>query len=139
MDCERAREWASLGLDSELSQVEKALLRSHVGRCAACAAYVADLAGLTHEIRTSPLERPSESSLAQGWGARRAVVGRRLVQIGAFAAAVVVAAGLGGLAGSRASSSHTATAARGTARLTLLKVMRPNVRPAARPEQQIAV
>ena len=51
--------WASLGLDGELSQVEQALLRAHVGRCADCAAFASDVgapdAGAPHDA----LERPS--------------------------------------------------------------------------------
>ena len=40
--CERAREWASLRLDGELSELERALLDAHTRNCAACAEYVAD-------------------------------------------------------------------------------------------------
>jgi predicted anti-sigma-YlaC factor YlaD len=49
---------ASLELDGQLSQVEQALQRAHVGCCAECAAFVLDVGGLTKEIRATPLSRP---------------------------------------------------------------------------------
>jgi predicted anti-sigma-YlaC factor YlaD len=52
-ECERARAWASLELDGELSEVEQALMRAHVGRCVECAAFVSDLTALTRELRAS--------------------------------------------------------------------------------------
>jgi predicted anti-sigma-YlaC factor YlaD len=53
VECERARARASLGLDGELSEVERAHLRAHVGRCADCAAYARDLERLTQELRSA--------------------------------------------------------------------------------------
>jgi ferric-dicitrate binding protein FerR (iron transport regulator) len=106
-ECERARTWVSLGLDGELSQVEQALLRAHVGRCARCAAFARDVDGLTQEIRTAPLQRP----LRAGMPARRRSTGMRALQLGAAAAAVAIAAGLGSLAGSLSSRSPVPTAA----------------------------
>jgi predicted anti-sigma-YlaC factor YlaD len=85
----------SLGLDGELSQVGKSRLRAHVGRCAACAAFALDLEALTQELRTAPLERPS---VAQVQARRRSAL--RMLQVGVAAAAVVLAAGFGSLAGS---------------------------------------
>jgi predicted anti-sigma-YlaC factor YlaD len=95
MECERARRWASLELDGELSQVEQALLRAHVGCCAACAGFARDLDGLTQELRTAPLPRPRLSM-----SVRRRNTGMRGLQLGAAAAAILIAAGLGSLAGS---------------------------------------
>jgi predicted anti-sigma-YlaC factor YlaD len=100
-ECERARAWVSLGLDGELSQVEQALLRAHVGRCTPCAGFARDLGGLTHRIRSTPLERPHGRPLE--WGgmpARRRSTGMHVLRLSAAVAAVVVAAGLGSLAGS---------------------------------------
>ena len=37
--CERARAWASLRLDAELSEFEDALLTAHLRRCSACCEY----------------------------------------------------------------------------------------------------
>ena len=103
-ECERARTWASLGLDGELSQIERASLRAHVGRCAQCAEFVFDLDGLTQELRHSPLERPA----GEGIPVRRRHSGMRVLQLGAAAAAVVLAAGLGSLTGSLSSREPAA-------------------------------
>jgi predicted anti-sigma-YlaC factor YlaD len=100
----RARTWASLGLDGELSQVEQALLGAHVGRCVRCAGFAHDLGALTEQIRRTPLRRPHVRALE--WNrmpARRRSSGMRVLRLAAAAAAVVVAAGLGSLAGSLAS------------------------------------
>jgi predicted anti-sigma-YlaC factor YlaD len=102
VECERARHLASLGLDGELSEVEQALLRAHVGRCAACACFARDLGGLTQELRAAPLQRPVGESRSHR---RRATV--RALQLGAAAAAVALAAGLGGLAGSLSTHSSS--------------------------------
>ena len=102
LECERARAWVSLGLDSELSEVEEALLRAHVGRCAACAAFARDVDGLTQEIRTTRPQRPVATRVSLH--RRRAAT--RTLQLGAAAAAVVaIAAGFGSLAGSHSSHS----------------------------------
>jgi putative zinc finger protein len=93
---------ASLGLDGELSQVEQALLRAHVGRCASCAGFALDLGVLTQEIRATSLEPP----LGTWVPARRRRAGARSLQVGAAAAALVAAAALGGLAGSLTSSKE---------------------------------
>jgi|SRR5689334_10599531 predicted anti-sigma-YlaC factor YlaD len=105
MECERARARASLALDGELSQVEQALLRAHVGRCAECAHYARDLDGLTQELRTAPLQRPCGNVPV-----RRRRPGMRKLQLGVAAAAVALAAGLGSLAGSLTSSTGPAGA-----------------------------
>ena len=34
--CERSREWISLRLDGELSELAEKMLESHLARCAAC-------------------------------------------------------------------------------------------------------
>ena len=115
-ECEQARERVSLGLDGELSQVEEALLRAHVGRCAACADVEGDLGGLTHAIRTTPPERPSRV----GVPVRRRSSGTRALQLGAAAAAVVAAAALGSTAGSPPSHSEAAAAWARTPQLRLL-------------------
>ncbi len=74
--CERAREWTSLRLDGELSELEQVLLASHLDRCAGCSAYAAGVSAVTE-------------------GSARAL------QAGTGAAAVLAAAvGLGTLFGS---------------------------------------
>jgi predicted anti-sigma-YlaC factor YlaD len=103
-ECERARSRVSLGLDGELSEVERALLRAHVGRCAVCAGFARDVDVLTRELRAAPLERPAVAGMPQ----RHRSAGMRVLQVGAAAAAVALAAGLGSLAGSLHSRPSTA-------------------------------
>jgi predicted anti-sigma-YlaC factor YlaD len=112
-ECERARLWVSLSLDGELSEIERVSLRAHVGRCAACAAFEGDVGALTVELRNAPLVSPARVD-ADGPAIpvalpRRRSTAMRVLQVGAAAAAVVLAAGLGSLAGSL-SSGGTPTA-----------------------------
>jgi predicted anti-sigma-YlaC factor YlaD len=108
-ECERARLWVSLALDGELSEFEQVSLRAHVGRCAACASFERDVDALTLELRTAPLERPAAPEALP----RRRSTTVRVFQIGAAAAAVALAAGLGSLAGSLTSGgTKTETVAR---------------------------
>ena len=55
--CERSREWISLRIDGELSELAEKMLESHLARCAGCAAFESDLAATTRLVRTTPLER----------------------------------------------------------------------------------
>jgi predicted anti-sigma-YlaC factor YlaD len=104
-ECERARLWVSLSLDGELSEIEQLSLRAHVGRCAACAGFEHDALALTLELRDAPLVLPAVPVALP----RHRSTAARVLQIGAAAAAIVLAAGLGSLAGSL-SSSGTPTA-----------------------------
>jgi predicted anti-sigma-YlaC factor YlaD len=103
---------ASLRLDRELSEIEEASLRAHSRRCVACASFARELAALTREIRAAPPERPV-AGVAGVAPARRRSATVRVLQLSAAAAAVVLAAGLGSLAGSLSShrTSGTTTAA----------------------------
>ena len=112
VECERARRRVSLGLDGQLSEVEQAMLRAHVGRCAACAGFARDVDALTRELRAAPLERPTVA----GVPLRRRSVGMRMLQVGAAAALVACAAGLGSLAGSL--NSHPPVVTTATAAVT---------------------
>jgi len=108
-ECERARLWVSLALDGELSEFEQVSLRAHVGRCAACASFGHDVDALTLELRNAPLQRPATPEALP----RRRSTTARVFQVGAAAAAVVLAAGLGSLAGSLTSGgTKTETVAR---------------------------
>jgi predicted anti-sigma-YlaC factor YlaD len=55
--CDRARTWVSLRLDGELSELEDALLASHLRRCASCAEYADAVGGTVAALRAQPLER----------------------------------------------------------------------------------
>jgi anti-sigma factor RsiW len=101
--CDRAREYASLRLDGELSDFERALLDSHLDRCPSCRVFADDLVAVTDRLRTSPLEQPS---IAVALPRRRFVAPRR-IQVGAAAAAVVSVVGIGSLFGMLQSSATT--------------------------------
>jgi predicted anti-sigma-YlaC factor YlaD len=91
--CERARNWISLDLDAELSELEGAMLRAHVARCAPCAAYQSEVTALTYRLRLAPLEPLLAPVVLPS---RRRSVSRAL-QVGAAAAVAVVATGIGAL------------------------------------------
>lgn len=56
--CERARTWAALAPDGELSTLELRLLQAHLDRCPACARVAADIEAISEAIRSAPLEPP---------------------------------------------------------------------------------
>jgi hypothetical protein len=111
--CDRAREYSSRALDSELSDFEQALLESHIERCEPCRAYSDELEQIVTRIRLAPLEPLSQPiSLPSR---RRA--GARVLQVAAAsaAAAVAVTAGLVG-----ALESHRSAPARPTPNLAAI-------------------
>jgi hypothetical protein len=92
--CERAREWASLRLDDELSVLEEEILERHLDVCDACRRFEEGMRVSTVRIRTTPLELPTR---------RMPVPSRRVVVTShrkwtAFVAAAAL--GLGALIGS---------------------------------------
>ena len=95
--CERAREWASLRLDAELSQFEEALLDAHLERCAGCAEYARNVTTVTSALRSAEASR---LSVPIALPLRRRRVPLRAVSAAAAAAAVVSAVGLGTVIGS---------------------------------------
>jgi len=89
--CERARAWASLRADGELSELESALLEAHLGRCVDCRAFAASLESVSFALRTARLEHASPVPVTPlTHPHRRTFV--RTMQF-AVAAAVVVATG----------------------------------------------
>lgn len=91
----------SLGLDSELSELEQALLAAHLERCGSCREFEAEVCALTAELRAAPLE-PLEHPIALPSRSRLPV---RAFRAGAAAAAVLAVAVLGSLLG--LSGSHS--------------------------------
>jgi hypothetical protein len=91
--CERARQWSSLDLDAELSQLERGLLRRHVAGCGSCREFDLRLRTTTEALRAAPAERPSER-----FRVPERLPARRRLGVAAVAA-VVAAAGLGSLVG----------------------------------------
>jgi anti-sigma factor RsiW len=88
--CERARTWAALQPDGELSTFEQRLLRSHLDRCAECSAFAARVAAVTTAVRAAPLEPLAHPVSMPGMLRRRArrFAPRRVV----YPAAAAVAA-----------------------------------------------
>ncbi len=109
--CDRAREYASLRLDGELSDFERALLDSHIDRCPSCRAFADDLVCVTDRLRQAPLERPTIAITLP----RRRFVALRGIQVSAAAAAVVSVVGIGTIFSLLNSNASTPT--RGTAKL----------------------
>ena len=93
--CARAREWLSLQLDGELSQLEQALLDSHLERCPDCRSYSVATAAHTFELRMSEPEQLTAPIVLP----RRATGALRSLQTGVAAAMVVAAAALGSALG----------------------------------------
>src|SRR5438477_537085 len=55
--CDRAREWASLRMDGELSELESALLEAHLKRCEACGSFAVEVEAVALQLRAASLER----------------------------------------------------------------------------------
>lgn len=86
--CRRGREWISLRLDGELSELERALLRAHLLRCAGCRTFAHDIEAATAALRAAPLERLSRPVAIP----RRGLFAGGLRKVGGVAAAASVAA-----------------------------------------------
>jgi ferric-dicitrate binding protein FerR (iron transport regulator) len=97
--CDRAREWVSLDVDDELSEVGRARLRAHLARCPACAQVAREVRALATALADAPLEEPSLQLVVPP---RR--IGMRRIAL----AAAVVAVVSGGLAGSLAPEPQAA-------------------------------
>lgn len=94
-NCERAREWASLELDNELSTFERALLDAHLEGCRTCTEFRSTISGLTGALRSAPHER--FDGVVIGRHPRRRV---RMRLAPAAAAMAVAAVGLGSIVAS---------------------------------------
>jgi len=132
-ECERARTWASLALDSELSELERVHLRAHLAGCDACESFVGGLREVTHELRAAPLPHPSRPLVPRTHRARR------LPLVLATVVAIAVAAGAGSLAGSLRSKPAPATVTATGVKLAALFASRPQKLPGTRLPQQTAV
>ncbi len=127
--CERARAWASLHVDGELSQLERALLDSHLASCGDCREFVACVETTTGMLRAAELEVLTEPVRLP---APRYRVGRLVAPL-AGAAAVLAAAVVGAGAGVHALTSGTAVQNAAAARSDT-----PNEMRSARRDQLIA-
>jgi predicted anti-sigma-YlaC factor YlaD len=111
--CERAREWASLGLDGELSEFERALLRAHLDRCASCSAYAERVTHATAELRRAPLvPLAAQVELPRR---RSRVLPLRAIQVASATAALAAAVGLGAVLGAHSSHPSSSLSVRASA------------------------
>ena len=67
-NCDRARAWASIRLDGEISELEDAFLEAHLRRCAECSEYEQTMRGavLAALAALERLGHPSSSPAAAG-------------------------------------------------------------------------
>ena len=65
-NCDRARAWASLRPDGELSELEEALLAAHLRQCAACAEYAETVQQAMEMLRAQPLEQLDHPVIVPG-------------------------------------------------------------------------
>jgi anti-sigma factor RsiW len=98
--CERARLWAALEVDGELSELERKLLLAHTQRCAACAHALEQFHAAAAVLRSAEPEAPMRTFVVSQPvpRLRRRIGIPRLVA--GLAMLVVAAAGLGVLTGS---------------------------------------
>jgi ferric-dicitrate binding protein FerR (iron transport regulator) len=129
--CDRARHWASLRLDGELSELEAALLDAHLERCPGCRAFADEADGIVGALRAVALE-PLEAPVVIPLRHRPRRV--RALQTAVAVALVLAAAALGSLLGVANRESQTATPARHVAMIasadspdTLRKLRRPTL------------
>lgn len=95
--CARAREWVSLRLDGELSELERLMLERHLARCEPCRAFAAGTAATAGMLRAAERERPRRPVVPDVRPRRRRA---RYGLAAAAAALVMVGAGVGTLVAS---------------------------------------
>jgi hypothetical protein len=104
--------WASLQLDGELSELERALLDAHVARCERCAIFIREVGAATRGLRAAELTRPARSITIPS---RRRVI--RPLHVSAAAAILALAVGLGALASSFGSAGSRVAPIRASAEM----------------------
>jgi anti-sigma factor RsiW len=94
--CERAREWASLRLDDELSVLEEEILERHLDFCDACRRFEEGMRLSTARIRSTPLETPTRrvpvparGGVVTQYRKRTALVAAAALAIGALVGSLV--------------------------------------------------
>ena len=129
--CDRARHWASLRLDGELSELEAALLDAHLDRCPGCRAFAEEADGIVGALRAVALE-PLQAPVVIPLRHRPRRV--RALQTAVAVVLVLAAAALGSLLGvanrdsqSAAPTRHVAMIASADSPDTLRKLRRPTL------------
>jgi anti-sigma factor RsiW len=77
----------SLGLDEELSELERRLLDAHLARCVDCSAFASHVRQVVAELRSTPDEPVPAGFDVAGWHRRPAPVMRMASRVAAVAAA----------------------------------------------------
>lgn len=91
--CDRARGWAALAPDGELSQLEQRLLDAHVTCCAPCRFFAAEVAAIALELREAAHEAPERLVALPSVHVRRSFYAR-MHAVGAVAAVAAMAVGI---------------------------------------------
>jgi predicted anti-sigma-YlaC factor YlaD len=92
--CERARLWASLAPDGELSELEQHSLWLHLHDCDSCSRFAREVAGVALLVRSEALERPSVMTVVPRALPRRRSIVTRARPIAAAAAVALMALGV---------------------------------------------
>ena len=92
LPCERARAWAALLPDGELSVLERRLLDAHLARCGACTHFSAQVAAAVAELRAAELQPLPAPVAVPARHPRRVYARARMV--GAAAAVAAMALGV---------------------------------------------
>jgi predicted anti-sigma-YlaC factor YlaD len=90
--CERARAWAALAPDGELSELERKLLGSHLDRCVGCSMFATEVAAIAAELRVAAPQTLGRPISVPYWRRRSAYA--RLRTAGAAAAVALMAVGV---------------------------------------------
>ena len=93
-ECERARRWAALAPDGELSELEIRALRSHVRSCASCERFAHGVEHVSELLREEELEQPSLPMLVPRVVRRHRIVAARVRPVAAAAAVALMALGI---------------------------------------------
>jgi predicted anti-sigma-YlaC factor YlaD len=95
--CDRAREWVSQRADDELSELERLLLRRHLGRCSDCRSFHEAVATISTTLREAEELVPERRILVTA--PRREVRRRPRIRVAFAVGLIALAAGLGAFAG----------------------------------------
>ena len=90
--CERARAWAALAPDGEVSVLEQKLLDAHLARCGACSRFSVQVTAVAAALRAAALQPVSQPVTVPTWRRQRTYARVRVV--GAAAAVAVMALGI---------------------------------------------
>jgi len=91
--CERARSWAALLPDRELSELERKLLDRHLASCEGCRAFAHEVEAVTLLIRTEELVPLTHPISVPSWRRHRGLTAR-MGSLGAAAAVALMAIGI---------------------------------------------